>query len=121
MGFQIILTLFIFIVICRLFVQFKKRNINLFFFLFFVIIWGIVLFFNWNNTLLNKLGNLLGLAKGADVLVYVALIFLFYYVFVSVIRFYKLEKEISKLVRKDAVGDFLKRYNIKSDERIPRE
>lgn len=120
MGFQILLSLLVLIVIIRLFVQYRGRHINFFFFLFFLIVWLLVLFFNWNNSLLNKIGNMLGLERGVDILIYTALFLLFYYVFVSIIRFYKLEHEINKLVRKDAINDFLKRYNI-NDEKFIRE
>lgn len=120
MGFQILLSLLVFIVVIRLFVQFRKKHINFFFFFFFLMVWLLVLFFNWNNNLLNKIGNTLGLERGVDFLVYTALFLLFYYVFVSIIRFYRLEQEINKLVRKDAINDFLKRYNI-TNEKSTRE
>lgn len=121
MGFQIFLSIFVFIAILRLFVQFKKKNITPFFFLFFLFIWAFVLYFAWNTTLLDKIGGLLGLERGADILVYLALFLLYYYVFVSIIRFYKLEGEINKLTRKDAINDFLKRYNIEEEDYISEE
>lgn len=111
MNFQIILTIFVSIALLRLCIQFWKKNINLFTFFFFLVVWSVVLFFNWNNTFLNKLGSLLGLEHGASLLVYIALFLLFYYVFVSLIKLHKIEQEISKLVKKDAVNEFLKKHN----------
>ncbi len=108
MGFQICLSTLILIAITRLIIQFHKKHINPFFFLFFLIIWCSVFFLNWNNALLNKFGNLLGMERGADVLVYIGLFLLFYYMFASIIKSYKIERDIDKLVRKDAVDDFLK-------------
>lgn len=110
MNFQIILSLLIIFAIIRLFFQLLKKHINLVEFLFFISAWLIVFFFNWNNDILNKIGKLFGVEKGASVLVYISLFFLFYYVFVSIVKFYRIEREINKLVRKDAVGDFLRRY-----------
>lgn len=112
MGFQIILSLLVLVALIRLFVQYIKKNINHFFFIFFAIVWFSVLFFTWNIDILDKFGSLLGLERGADILVYIALFLLFYYVFVSIVKTYMLEDKISKLVRKDAINDFLKRYNI---------
>ncbi len=115
MGFQILLSIFIVIGIIRLTVQFYKKQINSFFFIFFLLIWSVVLFFNWNNALLNKMGRVLGIDRGATVLVYAGLFLLFYHAFVSTIRFYELERNIDKLVRKDAVRDFVHRYGIKDE------
>lgn len=116
MGFQILWSVLIIFAIVRLFTQFHKKHISLFSFLFFLLAWGLVLLLNWNNALLNRFGHMLGIERGATVLVYVALFMLFYYVFISMIKFHKLEQEISKLVRKDAVSDFTKRHDIKNDD-----
>lgn len=116
MGFQIILSLLIVVAIIRLFVQFYKKHINFFFFFFFLTVWSMVLFLNWNNPLLNRLGSFLGIKRGATILVYIGLFLLFYFAFVSIIRFYELEQDVNKLVKKDAIDDFLKRYNINPKE-----
>lgn len=117
MAFQIILSLLILVAIFRLCAQFYKKYINSFFFLFFFIVWSLILFLIWNTGLLNRIGRLLGIERGATILIYMALFFLFYYVFVTVIRFYKIEQDIDRMVRKDAVEDFLKRYDLKHDDR----
>ncbi|MBN1384717.1 MAG: DUF2304 domain-containing protein [Elusimicrobia bacterium] len=116
MGFQIVLTLLISVAIIRLIVQFYEKRINSFFFFFFMSIWCSVIFLAWNPAFLNKIGGLLGIPRGATVLVYIGLFLLFYYVFVSIIRFYILEQDINKLVRKNAVDEFLKKYNMKNKE-----
>lgn len=112
MGFQIILSLLVVFAICRLVTQFYKKTINSFFFFFFLTIWSLVLFLNWNNAFLNKMGHLLGIERGATVLVYIALFLIFYYIFLSIIRFYKIERDIDRLVKKDAVDEFAKKHNI---------
>jgi len=113
MGFQIILSGLILVALIRLSVQFYKKHINSFVLLFFLAIWGVVLFLTWNAGLLNKFGRLLGIERGATILVYIGLFMLFYYVFVSMLKFYKLEQNIDKLVKKDAIRNFLERYNLK--------
>lgn len=108
MLFQTFLSLLIFIIIIRLTMQFLEKNISLFFFLLFLSVWLLVLFFNWNNSILNRIGLLLGLARGADAIVYTALVILFYFIFVCMIRFYKIKQDIDKLIKKDAKDDFFK-------------
>lgn len=112
MRFQIILSVFICIALVRLWIQFKKRRIGIFYFLFFLIVWLSIFFLTWNNAFLNKIGKLIGLDRGAFFLIYIGLTFLFYYVFVSTIKFYQMEKKINALIRSYALDDFCKRYKI---------
>lgn len=116
MRFQIILSIFICIALARLLIQFKKRRIGIFYFLFFLSVWLSIFFLTWNNAFLNKIGKLIGLDRGAFFLIYIGLAFLFYYVFVSTVRFYQLEKKINVLIRNYAIDDFLKRHSV-SDHR----
>jgi len=111
MGFQILWSTLIVFAIIRLLIQFHKKHISLFSFSFFLLAWSLVLLLNWNNALLNKIGHILGIERGATVLVYVALFILFYYVFISMVRFRKIEQDIDKLARKSAIESFLKSYN----------
>lgn len=117
MGFQIIWSILIVFAVYRLMVQFRGKRIDLLSFLFFLLVWSLVFFLNWNNKLLNKFGHLLGIERGATILVYIALFLLFYYVFASMIRFHKLEQDINRLVKKDAVESFLKKYNLRLDDK----
>lgn len=111
MGFKILFSLVIFLVIIKLWVQFYKKHINSLFFLFFFMIWCTTIFLTWNAEFLNKIGHFLGIERGATILVYFSLLFLFYCVFVTIIRFYRIEQEINTLVKKDAVDDYFKRNN----------
>lgn len=110
MIFQIILSLLIILVIIRLLSQLFRKYINYAVFFFFLSIWVFVFYLNWNNEILNKIGNVFGVERGVNLVIYTALFFLFYYVFVSIIKFYRIERQINKLVKKDAVDDFLKRH-----------
>jgi hypothetical protein len=47
-------------------------------------------------------GKLFGVGRGIDVLVYLSIIFLFYYIFRQSEKINKLEKQITKLVREIA-------------------
>ncbi|MBD3271643.1 MAG: DUF2304 family protein [Elusimicrobia bacterium] len=114
MVFQYILTMLIGMAVLRLIIQYYKKRINSFFFIFFFCIWSVVLFFNWNNEFLNRIGHLFGIDRGATVLVYFGLFLLFYFVFVSLVRFYIVEHDINKLVMKTAVHDFIRKYNLEN-------
>lgn len=105
---QYIATGIIVIVLIQFLIKVLKDRTQLFKLLFWGIFWGIALVFIWlpTNTI-DKLGQLFGVGRGVDVLVYLSIIFLFYYIFRQSEKINKLEKEITKLVReisKDKIG-----------------
>ena len=101
MTIQYIATGIIVIILIQLLIQVLKDRAQLFKLLFWGIFWGIALIFIWlpTNTI-DKLGQLFGVGRGIDVLVYLSIIFLFYYIFKQNEKINKLEKEITKLVRR---------------------
>ena len=101
MTIQYIATGIIVIILIQLLIQVLKDRAQLFKLLFWGIFWGIALIFIWlpTNTI-DKVGQLFGVGRGIDVLVYLSIIFLFYYIFKQNEKINKLEKEITKLVRR---------------------
>lgn len=105
---QYIATGIIIVVLIQFLIKVLKDRTQLFKLLFWGVFWGIALIFIWlpTNTI-DKLGQLFGVGRGVDVLVYLSIIFLFYYIFRQSEKINKLEKEITKLVReisKDKIG-----------------
>ncbi len=100
---QYIATGIIVIVLVQFLIKVIKDRTQLFKLLFWGVFWGITLVFIWlpTNTI-DKVGQLFGVGRGIDVLVYLSIIFLFYYTFRQSEKINKLEKEITKLVRKVA-------------------
>lgn len=101
MTIQYIATGIIVIILIQLLIQVLKDRAQLFKLLFWGVFWGIALIFIWlpTNTI-DKVGQLFGVGRGIDVLVYLSIIFLFYYIFKQNEKINKLEKEITKLVRR---------------------
>jgi len=103
MTIQYIATGIIVIILIQLLIQVLKDRTQLFKLLFWGIFWGIALIFIWlpTNTI-DKLGQLFGVGRGIDVLVYLSIIFLFYYIFKQNEKINKLEKEVTRIVREIA-------------------
>jgi len=103
MTIQYIATGIIVIILIQLLIQVLKDRAQLFKLLFWGIFWGIALIFIWlpTNTI-DKLGQLFGVGRGIDVLVYLSIIFLFYYIFKQNEKINKLEKEVTRIVREIA-------------------
>jgi len=103
MTIQYIATGIIVIILIQLLIQVLKDRTQLFKLLFWGIFWGIALIFIWlpTNTI-DKVGQLFGVGRGIDVLVYLSIIFLFYYIFKQNEKINKLEKEVTRIVREIA-------------------
>ena len=103
---QYIATGIIILVLMQFLIKVLRDRTQLFKLLFWGVFWGIALIFIWlpTNTI-DKLGQLFGVGRGIDVLVYLSIIFLFYYIFRQSEKINKLEKEITKLVRKIAKNE----------------
>jgi len=117
MVLQVILSLLILVAAIRLLAHFYKKRISLLFLIFFLTIWCLVLFLNWNSLLLNRFSDFLGIGRGAITLAFIGFFMLLYYVFVSLVRFYELEQEINKLARRDAIDDFMRHHDIEDRSR----
>ncbi|NLD25277.1 DUF2304 domain-containing protein [Candidatus Dojkabacteria bacterium] len=97
---QYIVTGIIAVILVQLIVRVIKDRTQFFKLLFWGLFWGVSLIFIWlpTNTI-DKLGQLFGVGRGIDVLVYLSVVFLFYYIFRQNEKVGKLEKQITKLVR----------------------
>lgn len=103
MVIQYIATGIITLIIVQLIFRVIKERTQFFKLLFWCVFWSIALVFIWlpTNTI-DKLGKVFGVGRGIDVLVYLSIIILFYYIFRQNDKINKLEKQITKLVREIA-------------------
>lgn len=97
--FQGILVLVILIFVLRLTKRFKKSEISLGSFIAWLALWLIAGFIIlWPETT-NYVARFLGVGRGVDVIVYLALLMLFYLSFYLIVKNRLLEREIGKIVR----------------------
>lgn len=99
---QYILALTIIFILLQTLAKFRMKNISLREFLFWVIFWLLV----GAAILMPKatvfLANYLGVGRGADLVIYASLIFVFYMIFRIFARQNKIERDISKIVEEMA-------------------
>jgi len=101
---QILLIIFLLFAVSRVLLQVKSGNITAgsFIFwsgLFFIAIVGVL-----SPELTSRVARLLGIGRGADVIIYVSIVLLFYLVFRLSIVIEDLRHEITKLVREIALS-----------------
>jgi len=99
---QYVATAIIAIIIIQQIVKFVKDRPTFFKTFVMTIFWSMVLLLIWFPGIMGWLGEITGVGRGVDVLIYLSIIFLFYYVLRQNSKIDKLEKDITKLVREIA-------------------
>lgn len=102
LQFVVILAAVVFILFWLDFYKRKKMNV-LHFFVFFIG-GGMIIIFALNQSLLDKFGKFFGIASGADLLVYVSLILLFYF-FIDLLNKHTKDKfQLTRLISQTAIN-----------------
>ncbi|MDC0506139.1 DUF2304 family protein [Candidatus Gracilibacteria bacterium] len=83
----------------------KREKFNALHFLIFLGIGGGLLVFTFFPTVLDKIGNVVGLQRGADALVYGAIIFLLYFALLLLRKVEHNKEDITRLVREIALNN----------------
>jgi hypothetical protein len=100
---QVILIASIVLMVLRLLYQLKKKNINLGQFLIWLIIWLSAIVVIWYPQVTTYLADILGVGRGVDLVIYVSVVAVFYLMFRLLVRIEKIERDITKIVRSDAI------------------
>ena len=102
---QIILLIIIAVIILRLVAKYRSKDLTGRQFGGWLLLWlaaGIVVI--WPQVTVD-IANRVGVGRGSDLVVYLALIFLFYALFRLLLRIEKLEKNLTQVVRSEALKD----------------
>lgn len=99
-GGQILLSLIIILVLIQTFVAFSRKKFTNLFKFFWILMWIVALaVVLWPN-LLGRIAESLGIGRGVDVVIYVAIIFTFFALFKLYTKNIDLENKVTKLARK---------------------
>ncbi len=103
MGSQIILSVVILFILFKTWHSYKTKQISKSFSFLWVLIWVIGLFVIFYPGLLSKVANLLNIGRGVDFALYVSIILLFYLVYKVNLKIEKLNRDLTKVVRKNSI------------------
>ena len=84
-------------------IRFRKKQISLREFSLWGVFWIILGVFIVYPYLMSRLATLVGVGRGVDVIVYLGLILLFYLVFKINVRMERIEQDITKIVKEEAL------------------
>lgn len=105
MVLQILFSIFVLFVLSRIVLRWREGIISLgefFFWLFVWIVIGLVVLLPQSSAFLARL---LGVGRGADAIVYISIILIFYAIFRIVVKLEFIEHEITLIVRENALKD----------------
>lgn len=101
--FQAILVLFALFAVARTVAQYRKRKVSRYWFLLWNGLWALVIAVALYPRTADKVASVLGVERGADLALYVAVVLLAYLVFRLFVRQEETERSITKLVRRVAI------------------
>lgn len=103
---QIVIFLFVLVVVFKLIKRLRTKDISMPIFLLWLLFWIGAAAITWKTVILDRLADLVGVGRGADLVIYCSLLILFYLIFRIFVRLDKIEKRISEIVRRAAKNDY---------------
>src|SRR3989344_5327219 len=102
---QALITLFIIFAISRVVLRFKEGKISLVALIGWFLLWSWVELVIWIPGITTDIANILGIGRGADLIIYSSIVVLFYLIFRMYVKLEDTEREITELVRKIALNE----------------
>ena len=104
--FRILLVVVIFLTLSKVYKQFKEGNLTLNQLFIWLIVWISFLIMLLVPEILSTPADLLGVASPYNLFVYASIFFLFYLIYRIYIKLELIERDITKIVRKNAKEEF---------------
>lgn len=101
---QILSSLFVIFALWRLIVKFRRSELKPSQFILWFVFWlsaGIAFL---TPALLTKFANLLGIGRGTDLVLYLAVVVVFYLIFKIFVRLEKMERNITQVIRSSSLS-----------------
>lgn len=105
MTLQIIASIVVVLLLFKVWSRFKVKGLPLTQAILWSLLWlGIAVVF-WQPEVTNRLADYFGIGRGADLIVYVAIVVLAYICFRIFVRIDRMDRQITKLVKKIALDE----------------
>ena len=106
MVIQIVVTIgVVLFILPNIYSSYKKKNLTTFGALLWLFFWLVGLVVIWFPELIGLIGELMGVERSIDALVYISIVYLLYAFLRQKIRINELSKEITELTRKIAIKE----------------
>ncbi|MFH0814972.1 MAG: DUF2304 domain-containing protein [Candidatus Falkowbacteria bacterium] len=109
---QVIISVFVLVVVVKLIKRLRTKDISVPVFLLWLLFWIGAAAITWKTVILDRLADLVGVGRGADLVIYCSLLILFYLIFRIFVRLDKQEKQISEIVRNIAKNNCVRKKEL---------
>jgi len=106
---QVIISIFVIFALSRVVIRYTKKDIKQAEFVSWLVFWVLAIVAVWVPDFLTHLANLVGIGRGADLVLYVSVVIVFYFIFRIILRLEKIERNITKLTRQKAISEAVKK------------
>jgi len=100
---QILMTIFVIFALSRVVLRFKEGKISIIAMVSWVLLWSTVEIVIWIPDASSQIARMLGIGRGADLIIYGSLVIVFYLVFRIYVKLEDIERQITSLTRKIAL------------------
>lgn len=102
---QYFLVLLVLLIICRVVIKWKQGLLGYRDLLFWVGFWIVVGIIVVLPEVTSFLASLVGVGRGADLVIYLAIVLIFYIIFQIMVKIERIERNITKIVREVAMKE----------------
>ncbi len=103
MVIQVLVTILSAYIILRAYRSYRKKTVRIATFLLWSFFWLLMIFVVWQPDLTNRLASLLQVGRGADAVLYLSLVLIFYLIFKIYVKLEAIDAEMTTLVREVAI------------------
>lgn len=103
---QIIFFCIIVFIIYRTIINVRKKYVSKIFIVFWFLLWSFILFILFDQKLLTKIANLIGIVRGVDLAMYISVITIFYLLFTIFLKIQKIEKILTIIIRENTLKQY---------------
>jgi len=100
---QIVITVFIIFAVSRVFFRFSEGKISYYALFGWTLLWFFAEFIIWKPDVTTHIARILGIGRGADLILYGSIVLLFYLVFRIYIKIEDVERQITQIARRIAL------------------
>jgi hypothetical protein len=106
MVIQIVVTIgVVLFILPNIYSSYKKKNLTTIGSIFWLFFWLTGLIVIWFPDLIGLIGELMGVERSIDALVYISIVYLLYVSLIQKIRLNEINREITELTRKTALNE----------------
>ena len=100
---QFIFVIIIIFIIYKTLAGYKRNRLSKYFTVVWLLLWAFILFILFDQALLSRMAQMLGIGRGVDLAVYTSVIVIFYLIYVIFTKLQEIEKKITSLVRNESL------------------